>query len=82
MTYEFIQNLFAIRTKYLHQIEGYDVKTARAKIRMDEAQEIQMKKKCDREGHRIVDMGYGGPEGGCVDLQCKRCGWSSKTILY
>lgn len=39
-------------------------------------------RKCDQVGHRIVDEGYGGPDHGCVDLHCLRCGWSQHTTLY
>lgn len=37
---------------------------------------------CDREGHKIQDNGYGGPDSGCVHLDCLRCGWSHHVTLY
>lgn len=38
---------------------------------------------CRLLGHRLEDDGHAGPESGCIDLQCRRCGWSpGRTWLY
>lgn len=37
---------------------------------------------CAMRGHDIEDHSYGGPESGCVDLQCTRCGWGHHVTLY
>lgn len=38
---------------------------------------------CNVVGHDIVDEGYAGPDSGCIDLVCKRCGWGpGKVTLY
>lgn len=37
---------------------------------------------CKVRGHKMVDYSYGGPEGGCVDVECSRCGQNWYTRLY
>lgn len=38
---------------------------------------------CAVRGHRVVDVGHAGPESGCIDLVCERCGYShGRTYLY
>ena len=38
---------------------------------------------CQVRGHDLVDEGYGNPESGCIDVCCKRCGWSAGRVwLY
>lgn len=38
---------------------------------------------CAFNGHKYVDEGYAGPESGCIDLVCTRCGWSpGRVYLY
>lgn len=37
---------------------------------------------CAEHGHQIVDDSYGGPDSGCVDLHCTRCGFSHYVQLY
>lgn len=37
---------------------------------------------CLLKGHDLIDEGYAGPDSGCIDMVCKRCGWSSRTWLY
>ncbi len=37
---------------------------------------------CRMRGHMWVDAGYGGPESGCVDMHCTRCGYSHHVTLY
>lgn len=37
---------------------------------------------CEKEGHDWVDNSYGGPESGCVDLECRRCHQSHYQTLY
>jgi hypothetical protein len=32
--------------------------------------------------HDFVDRSYGGPDSGCVDLACKRCGYNHYVTLY
>jgi hypothetical protein len=32
--------------------------------------------------HEFVDEGYATPESGCIDMVCKKCGMSHRTILY
>lgn len=38
--------------------------------------------KCKIYGHDMVDNSYAGPDTGCVDLACTRCGWDHTQILY
>lgn len=40
----------------------------------------RLAKKCKHE--RMVDHGHGGPDGGCIDLHCARCGFSHHHVLY
>lgn len=37
---------------------------------------------CKVRGHAWVDNSYGGPESGCVDVYCARCGYSHHVTLY
>ena len=38
---------------------------------------------CKRVGHNMEDTGsYGGPDSGCIDLTCRRCGYNFHHILY
>lgn len=37
---------------------------------------------CRMRGHKIVDHSYGGPDTGCVDVECTRCGQNWYTRLY
>lgn len=37
---------------------------------------------CKVRGHAWVDNSYGGPESGCVDVYCARCGRSHHVTLY
>lgn len=38
---------------------------------------------CAVFGHRWVDSGYGGPDSGCIDINCARCGFEhGRTTLY
>lgn len=34
---------------------------------------------CACVGHKLVDSGYGGPDSGCIDIGCSRCGFSYPT---
>ena len=31
---------------------------------------------CRLFGHKLTDCGYAGPESGCIDICCVRCGFS------
>jgi len=38
---------------------------------------------CAVVGHKLADHGYAGPESGCIDISCDRCGFGySRTYLY
>lgn len=37
---------------------------------------------CKIHGHTLTDEGYAGPDSGCIDLRCSRCGWSHHHTLY
>ena len=38
---------------------------------------------CAVIGHKWQDTGYAGPESGCIDIGCARCGWDrGRTVLY
>lgn len=37
---------------------------------------------CKVRGHAWVDNGYGGPESGCIDMHCTRCGHGYHVTLY
>jgi hypothetical protein len=37
---------------------------------------------CKWKGHDIVDRGYGGPDSGCMDHECRRCGQYWSVPLY
>lgn len=37
---------------------------------------------CKVRGHAWVDNSYGGPESGCVDMHCTRCGHGHHVTLY
>jgi hypothetical protein len=43
---------------------------------------LQLRAKCKALGHNIVDNSYGGPDSGCVDVYCTRCGFSHHVTLY
>ena len=32
--------------------------------------------------HDFEDHGYAGPESGCIDVECKRCGYGFREWLY
>lgn len=62
--------------------EGYTEVEARQVLLLNDMMHRQAKRKCAAEGHRIVDSSYGGPESGCVDLCCTRCGYRYHVTLY
>lgn len=38
---------------------------------------------CECVGHDLHDDGHAGPESGCIDVNCHRCGWSAgRSWLY
>jgi hypothetical protein len=38
---------------------------------------------CISHGHNFVDRGYAGPDSGCIDMVCQRCGYDAGTTwLY
>ncbi len=37
---------------------------------------------CKWKGHDLVDRSYGGPESGCMDHECSRCGQYWSVPLY
>jgi hypothetical protein len=37
---------------------------------------------CETFGHCYEDHSWGGPDGGCVDIQCSRCGHGWHHQLY
>ncbi len=37
---------------------------------------------CNVKGHKWIDESYGGPDGGCIDLYCERCGRNHYVRLY
>lgn len=38
---------------------------------------------CKVIGHDLHDDGWAGPDSGCIDVNCHRCGWSTgKKWLY
>lgn len=38
---------------------------------------------CAKRGHDLVDEGYAGPESGCIDMTCRKCGFSyGRKYLY
>jgi hypothetical protein len=38
---------------------------------------------CSVLDHDLVDMGYGGPDSGTIDIRCRRCGYSAGyAVLY
>ena len=37
---------------------------------------------CEWQGHELVDEGYAGPDSGCIDIVCRRCGWNYRKTLY
>ena len=43
---------------------------------------LMISKVCDIKGHKLVDESYGGPESGCMDHSCNRCGQSWSVTLY
>ncbi|MCY1300615.1 hypothetical protein D9M69_534600 [compost metagenome] len=53
-----------------------------AQLPFDLLHRLAMSNQCAMRGHAIEDHSYGGPESGCVDLQCERCGWSHYVTLY
>ena len=34
---------------------------------------------CRIKGHDLVDEGYATPDSGCINMSCKRCGYSWPT---
>ena len=65
----------------VHQ-EGYTEVEARQVMLLADMVQVQAKRTCAKIGHRIVDSSYGGPESGCVDLHCTRCGYHYNVTLY
>jgi hypothetical protein len=38
---------------------------------------------CALLGHAWIDNGFGGPDSGCIEMECTRCGFSAPTVwLY
>ena len=37
---------------------------------------------CRVKGHDWQDNSYGGPETGCIDMDCRRCGYGFHHTLY
>lgn len=37
---------------------------------------------CAIGGHNWRDDSYGGPDSGCYDMTCERCGYSFSEVLY
>lgn len=37
---------------------------------------------CHFKGHALMDDSYGGPDSGCIDLTCTRCGYNFHQTLY
>lgn len=38
---------------------------------------------CSIVGHKWEDQGYAGPDGGCIDITCTRCGFEAgRVTLY
>lgn len=37
---------------------------------------------CKLKGHDWVDNSYGNPETGCIEMECKRCGYYFHETLY
>ena len=37
---------------------------------------------CTEHGHDWVDNSYGGPNSGCIHMDCRRCGESYHHTLY
>ena len=37
---------------------------------------------CSKAGHSLVEEGFAGPESGCMEMSCTRCGESWGRTLY
>ena len=47
------------------------------------AWQLALEAVCRLRGHRFTDQGFAGPDEGCIDLVCDRCGHSPGTVwLY
>ena len=59
------------------------VRFPRASVVLDSALFLSRVSVCAVVGHKLVDNGYAGPDSGCIDIECARCGWSfGRTVLY
>jgi hypothetical protein len=61
---------------------GYTEVEARQIVLLSDLMYAQAKRKCAKIGHRIVDSSTGGPESGCIDIHCARCGYHYNVTLY
>jgi hypothetical protein len=59
-----------------HQQEAYYEKKSKVKFAFDYLVHAFKVVICAFIGHDVVDYGYAGPDSGCIDMQCKRCGVS------
>ncbi len=71
---------FAIEC-YVHQ-EGLTEANAKRQVLMDELMQAVGARKCKKDGHKLVSIGYGGPESGTDGAECKRCGYSWFVRMY
>lgn len=86
LTYARAVDYRAMHISYLiaceRMTEEQAVRAADMHARYEELLGRTLARKCATEGHRIVDNSYGGPDSGCIDLECRRCGWSHHVTLY
>lgn len=62
--------------------ERYDHETSEILLFIEVARQILAFAKCILDGHEWVDLSYGGPESGNIDMRCLRCGATVFTRLY
>ena len=56
---------------------------ARASALLGSARFVGCAVVCAVVGHKWQDNGYAGPDSGCIDIGCARCGWDrGRTVLY
>jgi hypothetical protein len=67
---------------YMVACEGYSIPAARrAAIRAHIGWAFSALR-CLLTDHKLQDNSYGGPDSGCIDLNCRRCGRNYHTALY
>lgn len=82
MKYKEVSSYYEQEVNELRYFEHKLPRQAELEAIVNDLKQREMIKKCDAEGHKIVDESYGNPDSGAIQGYCRRCGWSYHTVLY